>query len=65
MEYFVSHEPLKLKITLEKDASKSAEGKRCLKWEAKSSSNLVKRIKMRRRIHRPATVRGSPYRDSY
>ena len=65
MEYSASHERLQLEMTLDKDALKSKEGQLCSKLQVKSSSKLVKQMKMRPRMSRPAAVRGSPYRHSY
>jgi len=65
MEYSASDEGQKLQMTPCEGVYMSADGKGSSKSAVKSSSNLVKRMKTRPRMHRPAAVRGSPYRHSY
>ena len=55
----------KVDITPRERAYMCADGKGSATSAVGSSSNLVKRMKTRPRMRRPAAVRGSPYRHSY
>jgi len=58
------HESLQFQITPDKGAMSSARTQvDSQPYKVKSSSNIVKRMKMRPRTRRPAAVRGSPYRQ--
>jgi len=65
MAYATADEGQKVEITPRKGAYMCADGKGSVKSAVDSSSNLVKRMKTRPRMRKPAAVRGSPYRHSY
>jgi len=64
VDNFDSHGMLQFQSTPDKGVIKSADREEDSQPKGKSSSNIVKRMKMRPRTRRPAAVRGSPYRQS-